>query len=105
MTNIGQSRRGTIEPIDLTVNFTTQHAWDSAAKAWVDESGRTWPAECYCRACGKNAWDGPDGQQGSLHHHVASAKHQSRVLWYADPDEHEFDEHEEENSHDKAGPS
>ena len=89
------TRRGTIGQIDLEVNFITQHAWDSTTKQWCDGTDRVWSSEDYCRACGKNCWDGPESEVGSLRHHVASAKHQSRVLWYTDPG-NDFDEEDED---------
>ena len=89
------TRRGTIAPIDLEANFVAQHAWDSTTKKWSDETGRDWASEYYCRACGKNTWDGPAGEVGSLGHNVAAAKHQSRVLWFTDVG-HDIDDEEDE---------
>ena len=89
------TRRGTIGQIDLDINFVTQHAWDSKTKQWCDGTDRVWSSEYYCRARGKNCWGGPESEVGSLRHHVASAKHQSRVLWYTDPGK-DFDEDDED---------
>ena len=91
------TRRGTIGQIDLEINFVNQHAWDSKAKQWIDETGRVWSSEYYCRACGKNCWDGPESEVGSLKHHAASSKHQGRVLWYTDSkDDIEDDDNEDQ---------
>ena len=69
-------------PIDLDANFVTQHAFGTARKEWIDSTGRVWSSEFYCRACGKNCWDGTD--TGSLRHHVQSDKHKSRVSWWTE---------------------